>query len=508
MTYQNPVFGTSFLPETEEGRNRGIKVGIYEDIPDDDEHQHYQALKPPGDEHEYATSFGNTAEATYPIYQTLRGQGNVDQTYTSPSYNTRRLNKSSCLKSKSCKVIIAVLSGIAILIGGVLIGLFIFGKHNDYTSSPMESRDTTLITTGSTQRQQVTRTSTISGQVRTTQTNGTTTSFTTIKTTTSTPLIDEVMEDNFIVFVDTLLESLYQMDTHDPLRYRKVAKTGPNPVAVAYDPVGKRIYFTDVNEETINSVALDGTDLKIVKKLSAVSIPDGLAIEPNSRLLYYTDAGRNTISVMTLDGSLEKTLVYVNNSKPRAIQLDPVNKKMYWSDWGLGQIEVANMDGSGRQLVTNNTLWPNGLALDVRKQLLYFCDWMWNNIEVIDLNDNNALTVILSLPLTFAELFGSSSKTHFFGITLDETYLYISDWKKRQLQRVTRVGTSSYDGYGARDFFRINGLQIYNSSVRTIEESVCQTRNGGCSHLCIPSSAGRTCMCPNGQSLLDETTCS
>ncbi|CAH1788963.1 unnamed protein product [Owenia fusiformis] len=321
----------------------------------------------------------------------------------------------------------------------------------------------------------------------------TVTSCPTYKPCPTTPRKDAEMDDNFIILVDTFQDSVFQIDANDPNNYRLVTKTGSNPVAIAYDPVDKRIYFTDVDEKTIRSVGLDGSGSEIIKKLGADSVPDGLAIEPNSRLLYYADAGRNSISVMALNGSCERTLVHDNITHPRAIQLDIINKKMYWSDWGLGQIDVANLDGSGRQRISiNKDEWPNGLALDVRRQLLYFCDAKTNNIEVIDLKNNNARSVVLKVPESL------SARTHFFGITLDETYLYLSDWEKRQLHRITRVGASSYhdNSFGPQHFIRINGLQIYKSSLRIIDASVCQTNNGGCPCLCIPSnsSAGRTCM--------------
>ena len=93
------------------------------------------------------------------------------------------------------------------------------------------------------------------------------------------------------------------------------------PVAVDYDPVEEKIYWTDVNLKLLARAFPNGTSVEVIAH-SNVVIPNGLAVDRVARNVYWTDEGNNRIEVARLDGSSRRSLITTNIEKPRAILLD------------------------------------------------------------------------------------------------------------------------------------------------------------------------------------------
>ena len=97
-----------------------------------------------------------------------------------------------------------------------------------------------------------------------------------------------------------------------------------HPIAVDYDPVEDRVYWSDVALGRIISAFCDTTTVKILFTCNVQS-PDGLAIDYVGRNIYWTDAGTNRIEVGRLDGTGRKLLIKDELDEPRAIVLDERN---------------------------------------------------------------------------------------------------------------------------------------------------------------------------------------
>ena len=93
------------------------------------------------------------------------------------------------------------------------------------------------------------------------------------------------------------------------------------PIAVDYDPVERKVYWTDVTLKQISRAYPNGSGLEVVAK-DNVETPDGVAVDWIGRNLYWTDAGTNKTEVSRLDGSFRTSLVTANVELPRAIILD------------------------------------------------------------------------------------------------------------------------------------------------------------------------------------------
>jgi len=96
------------------------------------------------------------------------------------------------------------------------------------------------------------------------------------------------------------------------------------PVALAYDDVEHRVYWTDVFRRTISRSFLNGSSQEVIINTKLKS-PNGLAVDIVGRNLYWTDESSNKLEVSKLDGSFRTALVTSDLSRPRDIILD-VNK--------------------------------------------------------------------------------------------------------------------------------------------------------------------------------------
>ena len=96
------------------------------------------------------------------------------------------------------------------------------------------------------------------------------------------------------------------------------------PIALDYDAVEDRIFYTDVAEGRIISTFSNGTSLTILFGCN-VKVPDGLAIDDVGRNIYWKDTGTNRIEVARLDGSKRMVLITSGLDEPRAIVLDERN---------------------------------------------------------------------------------------------------------------------------------------------------------------------------------------
>lgn len=116
--------------------------------------------------------------------------------------------------------------------------------------------------------------------------------------------------------------------------WRTFAAQVENAVAIAWDSVGDRIYWSDIRDKKIYSATRNGTDVEVFVG-QGLDITEGIAVDWVGRNLYWVDSSLNTIEV----GSLVKkgaraVLIHENIDQPRGLALDPRKSLMFWTDWG------------------------------------------------------------------------------------------------------------------------------------------------------------------------------
>lgn len=131
----------------------------------------------------------------------------------------------------------------------------------------------------------------------------------------------------FFLFTDANDKSIniISLDVNYFAAKRLVSHLGnQRPIALNFDPVEDRVYWTDVEQGLILSAFSNATALKVLFRCN-VSVPDGIAIDKVGRNIYWSDTGTDRIEVARLDGTKRKLLIKDGLDEPRAIVLDERN---------------------------------------------------------------------------------------------------------------------------------------------------------------------------------------
>ncbi|KAL1116301.1 hypothetical protein AAG570_005796, partial [Ranatra chinensis] len=304
---------------------------------------------------------------------------------------------------------------------------------------------------------------------------------------------------------DTTTDLMLLFARKKDLRLRSIQEGIPNydivlpiegiksAVALAWDSNNKAIFWSDMETATISTAKINGKDQHEVVNSNLAS-PAGLAIDWVTNKLYWTDANTKRIEVSRLDGTYRSLLVWDKLEKPRDIVVDPIRGYMYWSDLGTNaSIERAGMHGKNRSsFITENIKWPNGLAIDFDKAKLYWTDAGTKTIECVGLDGKGRISLIDKL-------------AHPYALYILDDYIYWTDWGAKAVLKANKYNGSEMTALVSN----LDGLMdLKVVQPRVVEENVCGTNNGGCSHLCLRSPKGFTCSCPTGIVLQsDKKTC-
>lgn len=77
-----------------------------------------------------------------------------------------------------------------------------------------------------------------------------------------------MLQDDFLLFTDGPNGHIWQMGLDGSNLELILDDQSQNPVAVDYDPLNKKIYFTDVDDPRISRMNLDGTGQEIIIQLT------------------------------------------------------------------------------------------------------------------------------------------------------------------------------------------------------------------------------------------------
>uniref|UniRef100_A0A8C2IBE8 Low density lipoprotein receptor-related protein 2a n=1 Tax=Cyprinus carpio TaxID=7962 RepID=A0A8C2IBE8_CYPCA len=284
---------------------------------------------------------------------------------------------------------------------------------------------------------------------------------------------------------------------------RSLVRDGRNIVAVDFDSVTERIYWSDTTQDRIWSAHKNGTNRSVIFD-SGVTVTESLAVDWVGRNLYWTDYILETIEVSKLDGSHRTVLISENVTNPRGLVVDPRNNThlMFWTDWGRNpRIERASMDGKLRTTIISSKLyWPNGLTIDYPNNLLYFADAYLDFIDYCDYDGKNRKQVLAS----------DLVLQHPHAITIFEDFVY---WTDRYVNRVIRA--NKWHGQNQTVMLyslpQPMGLVALHPARQPAGYNPCDPRSSPCTHICLLSAIGPrfySCACPSGWTLAaDQFTC-
>ncbi|XP_071951355.1 uncharacterized protein [Antedon mediterranea] len=276
-------------------------------------------------------------------------------------------------------------------------------------------------------------------------------------------------------------------------------------VALQLDSEEKLLFYSDAELRRVMSVRLThGSNTNTI--MGGVGSVEGIAVDWISKNLYMTDYAMNRIVVSRYEGTSRKILIDTDVISPRSIAIDPREsaKFLFWTEFGEpAQIERSFLDGSHRQVIVSKPLVsPNGLTIDFASKRLFFGDRSSSKIESVDYDG-------LNRKLVFAK-----PAAHFFDMDIYQDYLLFTEWNENtgvhaiEFESGREQKSLLHDGIAY-------GIKTYSPSRQPTDATdymgpSCLDENGGCQHLCLPSSdaQGYTCDCSTGYRIhTDGKTC-
>ena len=213
-----------------------------------------------------------------------------------------------------------------------------------------------------------------------------------------------------------------------------------NVVATASNMQDDIIYWSDMTTKKIMSLKRQTEEKTVgpqgpqVLLGSGIDLVEGLAYDWVGKNIYWLDSRLNTIEVAKANGTHRMILVNQNISQPRGLTLDPSEgaRWLFWTDWGENpRIERVGMDGSNRQVIISTKIyWPNGLALDIPTKRVYFADSKLDFIDFCNYDGSGRQQVIAN----------NHYLLHPHSLSVFEDQIY---WTDRQLNRVLKVSQSN-----------------------------------------------------------------
>ncbi|GMT30081.1 hypothetical protein PFISCL1PPCAC_21378, partial [Pristionchus fissidentatus] len=279
--------------------------------------------------------------------------------------------------------------------------------------------------------------------------------------------------------------------------WRTFAAPVENAIAIAWDSVTDRIYWSDIREKKIFSASQNGTNVTVFVG-EGLDITEGIALDWVGRNLYWVDSALNTIEVASLDVPGARTvLLHENVDQPRGIAVDPRKGLLFWTDWGQNpRIERANMDGSNRMTIVNTKIyWPNTIALDLTTDRVYFADSKLDYIDFCNYDGTGRVQVISSQKFV----------QHPHALAIFEDSMYYSDRRLQRLQVYPKYPNGTLGTYPTHTFSKALGVAAIHKALQpAVPDSPCASHP--CTHLCLlsPGNPGFACACPLGKRLADN----
>lgn len=170
------------------------------------------------------------------------------------------------------------------------------------------------------------------------------------------------------------------------------------PDGIVYDEKHDRVYFTNMgnprlNDGTVCSVRLDGTNPQIILAKGKIHTPKQLAIDKLNEKLYISDREGLKIVRCNLDGSSLEVLVQTGNQEDVhdahdqnkwcvGMAISNEKKLFYWtqkgpSKGGQGRVFCASTEGQGLRepiCILDNLPEPIDLDVDEGSNTLYWTD--------------------------------------------------------------------------------------------------------------------------------------
>jgi len=258
-----------------------------------------------------------------------------------------------------------------------------------------------------------------------------------------------------------------------------------------------RIFWTDDEKKTINSIKTNGQDQQLI--VSGLNKPSHLSYDYITKKFYFVDNDAE-INVCNDKGDQCGVILRTGLIGINSFIVCPSKRLMFWSVWSSslstsnGRIERADMNGQKRKnIIKFNLYWPSGLTVDPILENIYWVDTKQEEMYVADFHGNNRHRVL------------DYSLTHPLSIVVFEDSIYWANTGTDTLMKCNKFsGTTRLTVHKGN--IKAHAMKIYHKVIQPEEEDVC--KNSRCEQLCLLSTTGESCECSNKYRLShDNVSC-
>lgn len=162
---------------------------------------------------------------------------------------------------------------------------------------------------------------------------------------------------------------------------------GDTPTGVAVSPEGRRVYVTNLEDNTVSVIDTETND--VIDTIDVGSRPNSIALTPNGRA-YVANFGANTVSVIDT-GSNERLFDIVVGESPVALAVSPDGSRVYVANIGGDTVSVINTETNFVVATIGVGQSPVGVAVGPDGRRVYVVNTLSENMSVIDTATNRVV---------------------------------------------------------------------------------------------------------------------
>ena len=262
--------------------------------------------------------------------------------------------------------------------------------------------------------------------------------------------------------------------------------------ALAFNPLGHSIVYSDMSQRAIYSMHLETFRQTVLfENTDAV---EGLDVDPYTENIYWTEVSQGTVVIghKNHDGDYERVVLARELHSPKGISLASEFGLMFIVEGRISHvISVWHMDGGWRQELVQVYGTVSAMAFDGKH--LYFSDSLRGTIERIEVDGQNR-TILRSHLGTPVAMDASSDSV--FWLTQFSTRI---SWLNKQEPKTMRgFVIDTADDISVQ--YRL--MTIVDHFDFEKHEHVCHS--SGCSDICVSTPKEAKCLCPIGKSMSND----
>ncbi|XP_074605062.1 low-density lipoprotein receptor-related protein 2-like isoform X2 [Brevipalpus obovatus] len=294
-----------------------------------------------------------------------------------------------------------------------------------------------------------------------------------------------------------LPNAIRSLQLHDHSEHEIVKIDSLSMKGMDYDFRTRTIFWTNVEDGSIESIKYVGIDRKVVA--GNLVRPTHLSWDYIGRNFYFIARDSN-INVCNENGDRCGLVLATSHIKVDGFVTFPKRRIMFWSIWSSthstsdGKIESADMDGKQRRTILSfNLNKPTGLTVDPVIEKIYWVDVALQLFYSADF-DGRGMFKILDYSLVRP-----------LSIAVFEDFIFWSNTGSDTLMKCNKF-TGNARVTVHRGNIKAHAIRIYHDVIQPFDSNPCQ--KAPCHHLCLLSSKGYSCACAFGYSLAhDNITC-